>query len=46
MFAPRLINLTEKNVKYTAMVPPKKYRYFFTFNKKQYFDKNAKDSCL
>ena len=40
LFEPRLINLTDKNVKYRAMVPPKKYRYFFTFNGKQYLDQN------
>ena len=31
-YRPRLINLTDKNVKYKTMVPPKKYRYFFTHN--------------
>ncbi len=41
LFEPRLINLVDKNVKYRTMVPPKKYRYFFTCNNKQYLDQNT-----
>ena len=37
-YEPRLINLTELNVKYKTMVPPKKYRYFFTWNGQQFLD--------
>lgn len=42
LFAPRLINIQEKNVRYKTMVPPTKYRYFFSFDCKQFTDKNAK----
>jgi hypothetical protein len=46
MFAPRLINISDKHVRYTTMVPPTKYRYFFTFDEKQFTDKHAKISQL
>ena len=37
-YEPRLINLTDVQVKYKTMVPPKKYRYFFTWNSQQFLD--------
>lgn len=31
-YEPRLICMNDHQVKYLTMVPPKKYRYFFTVN--------------
>jgi len=33
-----LINISDVKVRYKAMVPPRKYRYFFTWNREQYLD--------
>ena len=44
-YEPRLISLTE-NVKYVTMVPPKKYRYFFTVNNQVLHDSNASKEDL
>ena len=44
-YEPRLISLTE-HVKYTTMVPPKKYRYFYTVNNQTYIDPNSNQETL
>jgi hypothetical protein len=31
-YEPRLISIQDRNIKYTTMVPPNKFRYFFTCN--------------
>ena len=40
-YEPRLISQNEHVIKYVTMVPPKKYRYFFTHNKEVLLDSNA-----
>jgi len=37
-YRPRLISLTDSLVKYKAMVPPRKYRYFFTCHRTSHLD--------
>lgn len=37
-FEPRLINISDVKVKYKTMVPPRRYRYFFTWNNQQFVD--------
>lgn len=33
-----MINISDVKVRYKTMVPPRKYRYFFTWNGEQYLD--------
>lgn len=40
-YEPRLISQNEHVIKYITMVPPKKYRYFFTHNKEVLLDSNT-----